>query len=479
MAISFRMLRLCLLTIAITSFGGARPLNVVLFVVDDFGAYDVSYAGSSVYETPEIDRLAADAVQFTQAYSAYPRCVPSRFGLMTGTHPSRAEGMGEQLGDMEPSRVTLAEALKAQGYATFFAGKWHLGKQATRWPQGQGYDVNIAGGSAGAPGSYFAPYQPNGKLIGPETLDAPAGEYITDRLTTETVDYIQKMSRTDQPFFVTLCHYAVHTPIEGKPEKTARYQTKIDALKFEGDDYEITPDGRHLRHQSNAEYAGMIESVDESLGRVVATLKALGIYDDTLIVFTSDHGGLSNSGPSSKRALATTNAPLRAGKGHLYEGGIRVPMIVRWPGVTAAGASVDRPTTGLDIFPTVLDMLGLPTPANATLDGMSVAASLRDGGNVAPERPLFWYSDRGRRASTGDRNAAVIRRGDYKLVQFFTEGRVELYHLKNDPSEAHDLAATQTAIRDALLAELAAWKAAMKVKDRKQEKSRAGPDYDF
>lgn len=313
------------LLIGFTASLAARPLNVVLFVVDDFGAHDFGFSGSAVYETPHIDQFVSEGVWFSQAYAAYPRCVPSRYGLMTGVHPSRAESEGEQLGNMSPDRVTIAEALQEQGYATFFAGKWHLGKGPKNWPEGQGYDVNVAGGSAGAPGSYFAPYLPNGKLVGPENLTAPDGEYLTDRLTSKTVEYMQKSSRGDRPFFVTLSHYAVHTPIQGKPEKTARFQAKINQHEFAGSEYETGPDGRNLRHHSNAEYAGMVESVDESLGRIIDTLKELDIYDDTVILFTSDHGGLSNSGPASKRELATSNAPLRAGKGHMYEGGSACP----------------------------------------------------------------------------------------------------------------------------------------------------------
>lgn len=475
-----RRFRFCLLLGLLCSAAvAAERLNVLLFVVDDFGAHDLSYAGSPVYQTPHIDRLAADGMRFNQAYSAFPRCVPSRFGLMTGMHPSHAEGLGEKLTNMEPARVTLAEALHAQGYRTFFAGKWHLGHEAARWPQGQGYDINIAGGSAGEPGSYFAPYQPKGKLVGPETLEAPAGEYLTDRLTTETVAYLRKAATADRPFFVTLCHYAVHTPIQAKADKTARYQQRIDDLAFDGPEFEINEDGRHLRHQSNAEYAAMIESVDESLGRIVDELKALGLYDSTLIVLTSDHGGLSNSGPDNKRELATTNAPLRAGKGHMYEGGIRVPLLARWPGVTTAGSTCDVPVTGLDIFPTVLDALDLPVPDGAVLDGASFTAALSGKAAAMPDRALFWYSDRGRRESTGDRNAAIIREGDYKLLQFFTEDRVELYNLADDEAERHNLVAELPDVRDRLLATLTAWKTAMKVQDRSQQKRRAGEGYDW
>ncbi|MBT5901486.1 MAG: sulfatase [Opitutaceae bacterium] len=467
-------LSVCLLGLGVLVTASAKPLNVVLFVVDDLGVHDLGFTGSSVFETPHIDAFVSEGVWFSQAYSAYPRCVPSRYGLMTGVHPSRAESEGEQLGNMNPERVTLAEALQAQGYATFFAGKWHLGKGPENWPEGQGYDINVAGGSAGAPGSYFTPYLPNKKLIGPETLTAPAGEYLTDRLTSETVDFMRTVGQEDRPFFVTLCHYAVHTPIQGKPEKTARYQAKIDQQKFAGSEFKVGPDGRELRHQTNAEYASMVESVDESLGQIIATLKGLGIFEETLILFTSDHGGLSNTGPANKRELATSNAPLRAGKGHMYEGGIRVPLIVRWPGVSAAGGASDLLVSGLDLYPTILDALDLPKLPAGTLDGVSFAATLAGGAEGPRDRALFWYSDRGRRGSTGDLNAAVVRQGDFKLIEFFNEERFELYDLVKDPRETTNLVDERPKVRDRLRAKLSAWKKEMKVKDRSQTPDRAG-----
>jgi arylsulfatase A-like enzyme len=453
----------------------APRLNVVFFLVDDFGAHDLASTGSPLYETPRIDRLAADSTRFSQAYAAYPRCVPSRFAMMTGVHPSRAEGLGEALGNIEPARVTVAEALKEQGYATFFAGKWHLGKEPARLPQGQGFDINIAGGSAGEPGSYFLPYGTS-RRTGPETLTGPDGEYLTDRLTEETVQFIR--SHRDGPFFVYLSHYAVHTPLQGKADKVDHYKQKVASLKYEGDEYETGPDGRHLRRQNNATYAAMIESVDESLGRIVDTLTELGLYERTIIVFTSDHGGLSNSGRENKRELATTNLPLRAGKGHMYEGGIRVPVFVRWPGVSLPGSSVAFPITGMDYYPSILEMAGLPLRPKDHTDGVSFAPGLRDAAGFGAGRTFFWYSDRGRVTSTGDLNAAVIRRGSHKLIEFFNEGRVELYDLASDPGEQHDIAAAQPELRDALLADLRAWKTEMKVRDREQQTPRAGERYE-
>ena len=239
-------------------------------------------------------------------------------------------------------------------------------------------------------------------------------------------------------------------------------------LEYEGPEYDSGVDGRHLRHQNNATYAAMVESVDESMGRIVDTLNELGIYDKTIIILTSDHGGLSNSGISNKRELATSNLPLRAGKGHMYEGGIRIPVIVRWPGHTEPGSTASFPITGMDYFPTILEMLDLPLRPDDHADGVSFVPGIKGKEGFSAERSLFWYSDRGRRNSTGDLNAAVIRKGRYKLIEFFNEDRVELYDLSADPGEAHNLAGEMPEARDALHAELKAWKKEMKVKDREQ-----------
>lgn len=443
------------------------PMNVVFFLVDDFGYHDLSVTGSKLYETPRIDSLAGDGLLLKQAYAAYPRCVPSRFAMMSGVHPSRAEGEGENPGRMKPSRTTLAEALKAHGYATYFAGKWHIGKKKNEFPEAQGFDVNIAGGSAGAPGSYFPPYGSDKPgLTGPEVLDNDEGKYLTDVLTDKTLEFIE--AHRDEPFFVYLSHYAVHTPIQGKKDKTERYAEKVKTIEYDGPEYDFGRDGRHLRHQNNAAYAAMIESVDESLGRIVDQLKEEGLYDNTVIILTSDHGGLSNSGIKNMRELATTNLPLRAGKGHLYEGGIRIPVIIRWPGGTEPGSCASFPITGMDYFPSILEMLGLPLQPDVHQDGVSFVPAIRGEEDFNSERPFFWYSDKGRINSTGDRNAAVIRKGSYKLLQFFSEGTVELYDLSTDPGETDDLSEKLPEVRESLLQELVAWKKAMKVKDRKQ-----------
>ncbi len=467
------MRSLYLILIAMSSLSLlAKPMNVVFFLVDDLGYYDLACTGSKVMETPRVDAFAADAASIIQGYAAYPRCVPSRFAMITGVHPSRAEGEGEKLTDMSGNRVTMADALKAHGYATYFAGKWHLGKKKDEnYPDAQGFDINIGGGSAGAPGTYFAPFTSEGSLSGAETIAAPEGAYLTDVLTDKTLEWIEANKK--KPFFVYLSHYAVHTPIEAKQEMTDRYQKKIDGMQFEGEEYVIDRwTGRTLRHQTNAEYAAMVESVDESLGRIIDTLKANGLYDNTIIILTSDHGGLSNSGYKSKRELATTNLPLRAGKGHMYEGGIRVPVIVRWPGQTKAGAKLDFPMTGMDYYPTILEMLGLPAQPGDHEDGVSFVPGLKGKKNFNKKRSIFWYSDRGRENSTGDQNAAVIRKGKYKLLEFFNKGKIELYDLSEDPGEHQDLSEKLPEVKKELYAELKEWKKSMKVRDREMEPKR-------
>ncbi|MEX0321344.1 MAG: sulfatase [Puniceicoccaceae bacterium] len=470
-----RLLFLILIAVSSVSLL-AKPMNVVFFLVDDMGYYDLSYTGSKVMETPNVDEFAADAASILQGYAAYPRCVPSRFAMITGVHPSRAEGEGEKLTHTTGDRVTIADALKAHGYATYFAGKWHLGHDPGKnYPDDQGFDINIGGGSAGAPGTYFAPFISEGNLSGAERIEAPEGAYLTDVLTDKTVSFIK--ANKDKPFFVYLSHYAVHTPIEAKKDMTDRYQKKIDGMQFEGEEFTISRwEGRTLRHQTNAEYAAMVESVDESMGRIVDVLKANGLYENTIIILTSDHGGLSNSGYKSKRELATTNLPLRAGKGHMYEGGIRVPVIVRWPGNTKPGSKLDFPMTGMDYYPTILEMLGFPAQPDDHQDGVSFVPGLKGKKGFNKDRSIFWYSDRGRENSTGDRNAAVIRNGKYKLLEFFNDNKIELYDLSKDPGELNDLSGKLPKVKAALYAELKEWKKAMKVRDREMEPRRTYQD---
>jgi arylsulfatase A-like enzyme len=347
--------------------------------------------------------------------------------------------------------------MKEAGYSTYFAGKWHLGKEGA-YPDDQGYVVNIGGCHMGAPGAYFAPYKAekgkHNELI-PGLEIAPTNEYLTDRLTDETVKFIK--ANKDEPFFVFLSHYAVHTPIQGKQEYTDQYKKKLKkmpASKFP--EYIKEGAGQTKMRQDHPVYASMIQSVDESLGRIRKTIADLGLADDTIIIFTSDHGGLSNRGHNT-RELATTNYPLRAGKGWCYEGGIRVPLIVRIPGVTKAGSVSDRVVTGTDYYPTILSMLGLPLRPRQHLDGESFYQALK-GEKMGDRRAAFWHSPHSRPYSTGDFNCSVVRDGDYKLIQWYDKDKVELFNIPKDISEEKDLSASQPGKTKELLAKLRDWR---------------------
>jgi arylsulfatase A-like enzyme len=452
-----KLLTILFLFFCISGFA-EKKMNVVLFVVDDLGYFDLSITGSKFYETPNIDQLAKSGMQFQNAYVSHPRCVPSRYSLQTGKYPARKQipGGKEQ---MQASEVTIGEAFKEAGYTTFFAGKWHLGSSESQWPQNQGYDINIGGCHAGAPPSYFYPYNvkragdksKHKEIVGLEK--GQEGEYITDRLTDETVNFIRNHKK--EAFFAVLCHYAVHTPLQAKEEKIEKYQQKLKKMSFTGPEY-ITKDGTTKMRQDNAIYAAMIESMDESLGELVSTLKQEGIYNNTIIVFTSDHGGLSNRGEKSKRALATSNLPLRAGKGHVYEGGAKVPFFVYWPGKVQAETISKQVKINNDIFTTLRDVAGIPLKQEVHLDGVSMLPALK--GKKPTKRTLFWHSPVGRPESTGDENCSAIRDGNYKLIDFYDQQKLELYNLKTDPNETNNLVLSEEKLTKKLHVKLNSWK---------------------
>lgn len=417
--------------------------NVIFFLVDDFGWMDTSYQGSQFYETPEIDKVANESMRFNEAYTAHPRCVPARYAMITGKFPARVTSPGRGESHLKKSEFTIAEAFKEGGYTTFFAGKWHLAG-AEVYPQDQGFDYNFGGGHAGAPKSYFYPYNTSKKGYkggGKEKPiinldDAEEGDYLSDHLTRKTVDFIK--DNKDKPFFVYLSHYGVHTPFEGKEEYIEAYKNKLAKMpKYNGPEFiRVGDTGETKAYQDNTTYAAMIQSIDESFGKIMKLLEELNIADNTIIVFTSDHGGLSNRG--NKRPLATSNAPLRAGKGHNYEGGVRIPMFVKWPGNTEGGQT-DAVVTGTDYYPTLLEMANLPLYPEQHLDGKSFAKVLRGEKYVDNGRAIFWHSPVPRPTSTGDRANTAVRKGAYKLIDFYEEGRVELYNIKEDISEENDL----------------------------------------
>ncbi|WP_281614443.1 sulfatase [Flammeovirga sp. SubArs3] len=422
--------------------------NVLIFLVDDLGYFDISHHDADFYETPNIDALAEEGVDFTNAYVAHPRCLPSRYALQTGRYPARAGIPAKNENTIKGKKFydnekTIGQAFKDQGYHTFFAGKWHLGHEEDEWPHNKGYDINIAGCAAGAPKSYFFPYNTSknpkkinkkghGTIIGLD--EGEEGEYLTDRLTDETIDFITA-NHDKKPFFAILSHYGVHTPFQAKKEMIKKYKTKLEGMTFEGPEY-TQKDGQMKMHQNNPVYAAMVESVDESLGRIVKTLKEQGIYDNTIIVFTSDHGGLSNRGLTSNRDLATSNLPLRAGKGHSYEGGTKVPLIFSGAKISRHKV-IDQVTTNTDLYPTLLDLCDLNLYPSEHLDGVSIKTNIEKG--RSKDRVLFWHSSRARPNSTGDIHVTVARDGDLKMMYFYKEERYELYDLSKDPYEANNI----------------------------------------
>jgi arylsulfatase A-like enzyme len=455
-----------------------RP-NVLFILMDDFGWRDFSCYGASLAETPVVDRLARESTRFDQAYVAYPRCVPSRYAFWTGKHPAPVQGTRDSL-RIQPGRdVTLGTLFQQGGYRTFFCGKWHLGEQQSG-PAANGFAVSVAAGAAGATRSHFAPFnvasraQDDGgeggeaKAAIPDLDDSPAGEYLADRQTTETIKFIR--AHRDQPFFAVLSFYAVHTPIQGKEAYTERYRRKLAAHPPSGPVWEQEGAGENLRVQNNAVYASMVQSVDENIGRLLAELDALQLAANTIVVIASDHGGLSARGRN--REMATSNRPLRAGKGHLYEGGLRIPLIIRWPGRVPAGRVEVRPVSSLDLLPTLVEMTGVPATLPAGLDGVSFAPFFRGDVASRADRPLFWHNPAPRPGSTGDNFSSAVRLGNWKLLHFPEADRVELYDLASDLGEAHDLAAARPAERDRLLALLNDWRSRVGAGDRRKQRER-------
>ena len=455
--------------------------NILFILIDDMGWRDLSCCGSSFYETPNIDRLAREGMRFTDAYASCPVCSPTRASVMTGkypatvgitdwidahgtTHPARGRLIDAPYVKALPTAEhSLARALRDGGYATWHVGKWHLGS-AGSLPQDHGFDVNIGGCEAGSPGrgGYFSPWT----IPALQDADVPEGTYLTDYLTDHVVRLIT--GHTDErPFFLNLWYYAVHTPIQAKPEKIAKYEAKaaalgLDKLKtFEDGDFFPMEHKKHLRIrrrllQSDAVYAAMIESLDENIGRVLDALAATGKLDNTLVIFTSDNGGLATAEGSP-----TCNAPLAEGKGWMYEGGTREPLLVRWPGVVAPGSLCETPVTTPDFFPTFLEAVGLPPLPHQHVDGVSFMPLLA-GETTLPRDAIFWhYPHYGNQGGTP---GASVRLGEYKLIRFFEDDRCELYNLRADPGETHDLAAAQPDMTRKLADALAAWQQSIEAK---------------
>ena len=418
-----------LLSICGVTFAADAKPNIIFFLADDLGWTDLGCFGSKFYETPHIDQLCAQGMKFAQAYSACTVCSPTRAAVMTGKYPARLHITDWIAGHERPfaklkipdwrkqlplEETTIAEALKACGYATGIFGKWHLGNEEF-FPDKQGFDVNFGGCASGALRSYFPPYGV------PAIKDEHPGEMLSDRLTHEALKFIE--ANKARPFFIYFPHYAVHTPLGGKPEVIEKYKKK---------------DATGLQHD-NPVYAALIESVDDSVGRVMAKLEELKLDRNTIVFFTSDNGGLSGIlGPNGWRKCSTDNSPLRWGKGSAYEGGVRVPLIVKWPGVTKAGSVCDKLVISTDYFPTMAEMAS--ADGSPAVDGESIVPLLKGGGSFKRDA-IYWHYPHYHPGSATPYGA--VRAGDWKLIEFFEDNHVELYNLKNDIGEKNDLAQKQ------------------------------------
>jgi arylsulfatase A-like enzyme len=441
-----------------------RP-NVLFILVDDLGYMDIEPNNEGTfYETPNVTRLARGGMRFTQGYAASPVCSPTRYSVQTGKYPTRVDATDYFTGrraltfapaplrdEMPLDELTIAQALKQEGYATYFAGKWHLGKTPEHWPEKRGYDVNKGGHERGGPygpGRYFTPYG------NPRLEDGPEGEHLPERLGRETAQFIAEHAH--EPFFAFLSFYSVHTPLMAPKELVEKYQAKAKSLDLNrrtafAREEQVDPGKKERRVrtlQSHATYAGMVESMDRAVGVVLDALDSAGVADETLVIFFSDNGGLSTSEGSP-----TSNLPLRGGKGWLYEGGIREPMIVRWPGTTEPGSVCTTPVISTDFYPTILAATGSSPRPSQHLDGLSLTPLLT-GGELG-ERPLFWHYPH--YSNQGGFPGAAVRLGSWKLIERFEDGRVHLYDLVEDPEERDDLAATRPEIVEELRGLLHAW----------------------
>jgi len=448
-------------------FGAPARPNIILIVIDDMGWSDSAVYGSTFYGTPAIDRLAREGVRFTNFYAAGSVCSPTRASLMTGRYPARigitdwigGEDAGllqppKNLGHLPLEQETIGEAFAAAGYATGYIGKWHLGTGAYM-PGAQGFAFTKAVNNAGQPAAYFFPYKDEKweAVNVPDLGDGREGEYLTDRLTDEAVGFIER--RREQPFFLVLSHYAVHTPLQARPDLKATYTAKAASV-YGADEPPRRPerDAFTKVRQDHPTYAAMVDSVDRSVGRILDALDTMRLAERTVVVFVSDNGGLSTL--LNPRANApTANLPLRAGKGWLYEGGIRVPAIIRGPGVKTPGRVIDAPAITNDLYPTLLALAGLPARPSQHLDGASLSPLL-DGTGPVTRDALFWHFPHYH--GSGSRPSSAIRAGDWKLIEWLEDGRVELYNLARDPGESRDLATSEPATAARLKLRLDAWR---------------------
>lgn len=438
--------------------------NFVFFLIDDLGYMDIGVNNpDTFYETPHIDRLAREGMRFTNGYAASPVCSPTRFSIMTGKYPTRAEATnffsGRRAGQFYPaplkdsmplSEITIAEALQQAGYRTAFFGKWHLGHSAEYWPENQGFEINVGGHHRGLPpGGYFSPYR------NPRLKDGPDGEHLTARLADEAIAALNNFK--ESPFFLYISFYTVHTPLQAPPKIVAKYKAKAsqsgtkELPEFDREEqvWQTNQPRRVRIRQQHATYAAMVETLDQSVGRVLQALRDFRLDSNTIVLLTSDNGGLSTSEGSP-----TSNLPLRGGKGWLYEGGIREPYLIKWPGKTQAGSVCHVPVISTDFYPTILEMAGLPQASQQHLDGFSLVPLLTQTGTIA-RKDLFWHYPH--YSNQGGFPGGAIRSGDYKLIERFENGDVQLYNLQADVGERVNLAKYQPAIIESMQKKLHNW----------------------
>jgi arylsulfatase A-like enzyme len=461
----YTLIALLFITHPVCAQKQSRP-NIILILADDLGWADLTCYGSTFYETPNLDKLAKQGVRFTNGYAACPVCSPTRASMMTGKYPIKTDVTdwikGRQAdGKAKPyeklvaqpfqyflplEEETIAEVALKNQYKTFFAGKWHLGDEEKHFPEAQGFQTNVGGTGAGSPkgnkndsvGGFFTPYN-NIRL-----KDGPKGEYLTDRLASECLDFLDK--NKSESFFLMYSLYAVHNPLQAPADLIKKYQAKrkalglTDSLRFRKDEPWMLPEKgwRQRTVQDNAVYAAMIENMDQNVGRILEKLTDLGLDENTIVVFTSDNGGLSTAEGSP-----TVNGNLRAGKGWLYEGGIKVPTIVKWTNKIKAGQVSDIPVNTVDFFPTFIRAINPAADINKAIDGINILDLLANEKKYK-QRPLFWHYPH--YSNQGGKPGSVVINGDYKLIFNYEDNSLELYDIKQDVSEKNNLATTKKSI---------------------------------
>ncbi len=436
--------------------------NFLFILVDDLGAHDLSCTGSTYYETPHIDRIANEGMVFTQGYAASRVCSPSRASIMTGQFTAR-HGITDWIGAasdtawrranrhnlllpahynraLDHDDITIAEALKEGGYNTFYAGKWHLGKEGS-YPEDHGFDINKGGWDRGSPiGGYFAPW------TNPRLDNHEDGENLSMRLANETAQFIQNNDK--QPFFAMLSFYAVHGPIQTTQGKWSKYRDKATASGVAASGFEMERVLPIRRTQDNPVYAGLVEQMDDAVGVVLDQLESSGLTDNTIVIFTSDNGGVA-----SGDAFSTSNLPLRGGKGYQWEGGIREPYFIKVPWLEHAGVKNETPVIGTDFYPTILSFAGLNDQPQQHIDGVNLKPLLE--GYDIESRPLYWHYPH--YGNQGGNPSSVIRVGDWKLIHYYEYDALELYNLIDDPAEAKDLSSVEPEKTRLLYSKLTTW----------------------